>query len=545
MSPHELPDDLASWPDDPFEVIGVERTVEKRDAHRAYIRLIKKYKPDHSPAQFQRIHEAYEQVKTTIAMREQFGDWVDEADEDEDDFDLDLDGDDLDVTAADEEMDVADPTDLNVIEVNPLDPSISFGDLFAEDPMGDLNDPSFEELSEEIFADSTPEEVVEFVQETLSQFGLDLPTDAGDLDTYTDDSAQTVWQTAVEGDYARAYQELMALCDEGECGSEVWLRLYWLLKVVPELDTSCEPVDWLVLGIEQSEFSPQIVSIYARELRQNPAEAVHERCTRLVSRGGSLMSKSELLSSRWDATSKLSQLKLIVNDLEIVRNDRELEDDECWARLLLSAIDHLAWEPNLRHVLIVLLQELEEMVHLHQLLDDELHRSDVLIQVAEEMQIAGFSGATGGRWAKLIRYSWLFPISDLLDEAEAMLGPLALDPDEMLSTVDTLIQRIPHAMSHLCDFAERVQFMTADDFQDDDRSDEVISNLLQPFFRRYHDYHRSRRAMLKFCVAESLDPHALVTAADEGRLFVESWLDHYESDTGLRLVWAAYRAFQA
>jgi len=69
MAESHLPDDLDDWPEDPFEILGVTKDVEQRTAHRAYIRLIKKFKPDHSPEQFQKIHEAFEYVKTAIAMR--------------------------------------------------------------------------------------------------------------------------------------------------------------------------------------------------------------------------------------------------------------------------------------------------------------------------------------------------------------------------------------------------------------------------------------------------------------------------------------------
>lgn len=49
--------------DDPFELLGVEPGDDPRTIKRAYARLIKRYRPEQAPAEFQRIHAAYELVK--------------------------------------------------------------------------------------------------------------------------------------------------------------------------------------------------------------------------------------------------------------------------------------------------------------------------------------------------------------------------------------------------------------------------------------------------------------------------------------------------
>ncbi len=62
MSAHELPEDLSRWPDNAYELLGVTPGVDPRELRRAYMRLIRTYKPEQYPEHFRRIREAYESV---------------------------------------------------------------------------------------------------------------------------------------------------------------------------------------------------------------------------------------------------------------------------------------------------------------------------------------------------------------------------------------------------------------------------------------------------------------------------------------------------
>src|SRR5262245_57231220 len=60
MNGSHLPDDYSHWPSDPYQLLGLPRTATERDIKRAYTRLIRIYKPEHSPEEFRLIREAYE-----------------------------------------------------------------------------------------------------------------------------------------------------------------------------------------------------------------------------------------------------------------------------------------------------------------------------------------------------------------------------------------------------------------------------------------------------------------------------------------------------
>lgn len=86
--------------DDPFEVLGIDRGTTPQDVRRAYVRLIRVYRPDRSPDEFQRVREAYERAKFLAEMDASYG--VESDSDDETDADGDAgDGDRFDREIAD------------------------------------------------------------------------------------------------------------------------------------------------------------------------------------------------------------------------------------------------------------------------------------------------------------------------------------------------------------------------------------------------------------------------------------------------------------
>ncbi|MEE9395047.1 MAG: J domain-containing protein [Planctomycetota bacterium] len=61
---------MAELPDsnDPFEVLGVEPGADRKTIKRAYIALVKRFKPEHFPDEFQRIRAAYETLRESAAQ---------------------------------------------------------------------------------------------------------------------------------------------------------------------------------------------------------------------------------------------------------------------------------------------------------------------------------------------------------------------------------------------------------------------------------------------------------------------------------------------
>ncbi|MCE9544892.1 MAG: DnaJ domain-containing protein [Planctomycetia bacterium] len=68
MSP--LPDRLADWPTDPYQLLGVPHGADLSTVRRAYNKLIRIYRPDHAPDEFRRVRDAYEWLLEAIRRDE-------------------------------------------------------------------------------------------------------------------------------------------------------------------------------------------------------------------------------------------------------------------------------------------------------------------------------------------------------------------------------------------------------------------------------------------------------------------------------------------
>jgi hypothetical protein len=69
VSAHELPPELSDWPTNPYQLLGVQPSVDPRDLKRAYTQLIRVYKPEQFPDHFRRLREAYETVLRQVEFR--------------------------------------------------------------------------------------------------------------------------------------------------------------------------------------------------------------------------------------------------------------------------------------------------------------------------------------------------------------------------------------------------------------------------------------------------------------------------------------------
>ena len=65
----QLSDNSDDWPINPFDLLGVDSGAERAEVRRAYSGLIRRFRPETHPRQFQRVREAFEKVMAAIESR--------------------------------------------------------------------------------------------------------------------------------------------------------------------------------------------------------------------------------------------------------------------------------------------------------------------------------------------------------------------------------------------------------------------------------------------------------------------------------------------
>jgi hypothetical protein len=63
MNSFRLPENPGDWPANPFVLLGVDPSASKDAVRRAYTNLIRRYKPEQFPQEFQRIRAAYDAIR--------------------------------------------------------------------------------------------------------------------------------------------------------------------------------------------------------------------------------------------------------------------------------------------------------------------------------------------------------------------------------------------------------------------------------------------------------------------------------------------------
>ena len=61
------PKTISKRPQDPYAMLGVDRTSDEAAIKRAYFRLVREYPPEREPEKFQELRAAYDQVRTAEA----------------------------------------------------------------------------------------------------------------------------------------------------------------------------------------------------------------------------------------------------------------------------------------------------------------------------------------------------------------------------------------------------------------------------------------------------------------------------------------------
>lgn len=499
MKEDHLPKDVRGWPTDPYAVLGIAPGLTQRDLKKAYTALIRRYRPEDEPEKFRRIRDAFEMIQQHLK-------WYNPP------------------------PPIDDPPPL---EPAPPPAEIARNDTPSEPPP--YTSPLEEPVDLPLDGPAANEEPW-LVQANQQSFrGGGHQTEVVEL-----------WDRACAGEDELAYRRLREIYNAHPDDKEILLRLYWLHALNPDLDHVRHPCDWLVEGLRSAGLGGPCRELYRRYLANHPEEALSARCGSLLEVVAAPILLGQLVEWRWLAAGKLRKWSIIATDLETVGPRLAREDEDTYARLLLFAIDELAWfnEEAARRVLHGCCAEIEKLEHLHGRLGESFARLDFLLELARAWRQVQFEDARWRPILNLIPQTWLLPPHELRPLLFQHLDDWRNRMRETLDLFDEIASRAPILLAQLGRTLDGYYYSFA--FHPQPTAEELERRARQ--FLATVDaalYPQFRWKLLNFCLREFLAPEWLAevmeSRSQDGNLV--QLFGQVRNDWPLRVLCQAYRVF--
>jgi hypothetical protein len=482
MSERPLPDDLAHWPDDPNELLGVSFGVSPRELRRAYNRLIRIYKPEQFPEQFRRIREAYEHL---IRTAEFFAHRDEQA----------------------ETTPAGEPQTLPAPKEQESDDTASQWTAGAPQPV-----------------EETPEEEV-------------MPARA----PRSEDELEELWDSAIAGCPAPAYERLVQLTQQFTGRTELYQRLYWLLTLWPDLDARRVPADWLVQGLLATGLAGPLRELYREEVADNPAEALSERFERLLGDTVPSALLADLIDWRIQAAARLGRLDVLEADLVRLRPRFGIGEEPLWLRLLFTLADHAAWAGIEEQWLppSAVGEEIAPYEQFASTLGHLFDRFDLLVEAEAGWVKLWRRGRVPGPFLRLLAASWTRPFAETRAALLEALDWIAQSPGVWLDHFDEVKKYAPSLLALFGELLDR--FEEAERRESEQRNSDLLKELFRSCLASLPaaEYQERRCQLLLFCIREHIAPEEIAEAAGG------EWEKTLLADWPLRYVCRAYRLFWA
>ena len=278
-----LPSNPANWPKDPYQLLGVGQEADLREIRRAYARLTKLYRPDHSPQEFQLVRAAYDRVCAWQEFRSQFP--PNEVDEPEQNP----------------------PTDSQT-PVPEAATEAGIHSAFNSKPV-------------------TPRPRISIPRDSLAD-GLDA-----------------VRVLIHDGEFVACHDKLIQLDRDDPGNEDVRLRLCWLRTLFPDLSPDHDPIAFLA-GNSIETLSPRTWRVLLRFLEFQPEALLSLRVDGWLQRPIPPYPLTQVLELRWKQAARTGQFAKIMDDLEQLENRLTRIGTGNWLSVVLLAMRITRWFPH-------------------------------------------------------------------------------------------------------------------------------------------------------------------------------------------------------
>lgn len=478
---HHLNEDPSTWPRDPFALLGVERTDDERTVRRAYLKLIKLFKPEQNPDEFQRIRQAFEAASSILQSRDRF-----------------------------ETPDVGAWIDLQINEPQPI-------------------------------VMVTP------------RFDVSLDTRF----VATDHAGDTVWDELCQtGEDAVAYSKLKRLAELNPNDARLGMKLYWLLRLHPELDSSCHRNIWLTSCLADPKPAGSTAwQLYSQELELDPNEARSWRCDDALAANLSPEQRAALLIERWRGCARIASRQTIIDDITQQRSAFVIDHQHLWAQVLTAAIRQFATPKGesfkamamVGHRLQYIQQWSDEISGLARqasdLVFDEVDRLRLMAREWDNIEDHRVD-LLGGYWLDMVVASVIDSAAHQAEIFRPILAECFADPAAVVTFIDTLLMTSP--LTTITTSQALLAFCHRFPRAERELSSEAQKRIRRCFPRDFNvaDFGLKRHQALEICLTECISLRTLGEIADthswksppEG-----NWSEFLQRDLSLQVAYAAGR----
>ncbi len=392
----------------------------------------------------------------------------------------------------------------------------------------------------------------------------------------THDEASAAWQIAKEGRLTEAYRRLQELTQRRTNDADLYVRLYWLLVLFPNLDPKCDRRQWLTTGLSATGFDGQLLELYIKELQGDPEEILQPRCRKLLECRSPLASWARFVGCYWELAGLSNHWEMIAQDMQVLREEIIHADRTIWARLLLTGTEQYLWQDDPQaydEMAQACRDELEGYEEEHWELSHELDRCDYVAELTAGRRllkvnyvVSLLSRMKRENWPiesrmvaiqekempdflrilrDLLRCSWVQPFEMVQPQILLLLRPLVENPRQAINDFDRLNNTSSSVLHQLNSLVE-ILYQRRHDFSDDGGEDQVAEET--ETFLRTHDwgiYEKIRNDILFYCISNQITLDAFRSAAEKADLPLQrgGLLERLHCDLPLRCLTTACQAF--
>ncbi len=192
-----------------------------------------------------------------------------------------------------------------------------------------------------------------------------------------------------------------------------------------------------------NEAAGSLRELYRRELAEKPELAGEDAAADFLMQSADSAQVVDLANWRWLAAARLQRWDWIIGDVATLRECVSDAEPERWVRLLMSAVDYLAWFHTklARGQTALFCEEAQEHEELHLRLSAEFDRLEQLQNIVAKWRLQIQAEMLPVVVADLIAVSWGRPEADVRPRLDAFLAQVASQPRTWLETLTKLDER--------------------------------------------------------------------------------------------------------